>query len=89
MFYLSRGEKHTLKHVATGVYIHNITQSKDLVHFLHELSDSIMYVNVCHINTSLEKQSIQSYLENGTVIPGNKEPGRFTQCTSQETILIF
>ena len=80
VYNVSMGRKNTPKHIGTGLFVHHLTRSKQLIEYLHMAGDSTSYPTVNRIDSSIAQSQISRFEENdNTFVPEGVVPGKFVQ----------
>lgn len=80
VYNVSKGRKNTPKHIGTGLFVHHLTRSKQLIEYLHMAGDSISYPTVNRIDSSIAQSQLSRFEENdNTFVPESVVPGKFVQ----------
>lgn len=80
VYNVSCGQKEKPKHIGTGLLVHHMTRSRQLVTYLHDCGDSISYPTVNRIDSSIAEFQVSRFQENeNTFISESLVPGRFIQ----------
>ena len=80
VYNVSMGRKNTPKHIGTGLFVHHMTRSKQLIEYLHDAGNSISYPTINRIDSSIAHAQLSRFEKNDNkFIPENLVPGKFIQ----------